>query len=196
MNGELSAALALDFALERFAFNSVLDIGSGEGLHAARFRAAGKRVVAIDQSDHWGRADVRCAFEDFNPADRYDLVWAAHVLEHQLNVHVFLTKLRSHIAPGGFFAITVPPAKDAIVGGHVTVWNEGLLLYNLILAGFDCSRASVRRYGYNITVMGRAVAARLPPLTYDFGDIERLAHFFPCGVAHGFNGNLPAINWP
>lgn len=191
------AGAALEALLAHYRFQTVLDIGSGQGLHAAQFRAAGKHVTAIDAGDHWGCADLRVRFEDF-PADRrFDLVWASHVLEHQPNAGAFLVKLRGHIAPGGLFAITVPPAKPQIVGGHVSIWNEGLLIYNLILAGFDCSRVSVRRYGYNITVMGEAIAAELPGnLTFDNGDIERLAHFFPLPVRQGFDGDLPALNWP
>jgi len=196
VNGELLAGQALDVALERFEFQTVLDIGSGQGLHAARFRAAGKRVVTLDASDHWGRPDVLGRLEDFDAVERFDLIWASHVLEHQVNPGAFLAKARALIAPGGFFAITVPPAKDQIVGGHVTIWNEGLLVYNLILAGFDCANVSVKRYGYNITAMGRAVTADLPRLTQDCGDIELLARFFPWPVAQGFNGCAPAVNWP
>lgn len=196
MNGVMLAGLALDTALERFAFTSVLDIGSGQGLHADRFRQAGKIVHAIDASDHWGRADERVAFDAFDPSLRFDLVWASHVLEHQVDPGAFLRKLRRHVGPGGYFAVTVPPAKPQIVGGHVTIWNEGLLLYNLILAGFDCAGVSVKRYGYNITVMGQAIEADLPALCQDQGDIERLARFFPCQVAQGFHGDLPTLNWP
>jgi SAM-dependent methyltransferase len=196
MQGVVMAHEAIEAVLTRFAFNTVLDIGSGQGLHAGRFRQAGKTVTALDKGDHWGRADVRCDFFDFDRHARFDLVWASHVLEHQLNVNAFLLKLRRHIAPGGCFAITVPPAKPQIVGGHVTVWNEGLLLYNLVLAGFDCSAVSVKRYGYNISVIGKAVAAQLPDLCSDAGDIERLAQFFPMPVAQGFEGDLARpVNW-
>ena len=105
--------------------------------------------------------------------------------------------------PLSLLAITVPPWKPQIVGGHMTAWNAGLLLYNLVVAGFDCSEArvsSVYASGpgyppYNISVMVRKKAAHLPALRMDAGDIERLATFFPMPVAQGFSGELPAINW-
>ena len=80
-------------------------------------------------------------------------------------------------------------------GGHLSLWNAGLLLYNLILAGFDCRSAAVKTYDYNVSVIVRKKAAPLPELTYDFGDIEKLSQFFPFEAKHGFDGNIESINW-
>ena len=91
--------------------------------------------------------------------------------------------------------ISVPPLRHNIVGGHVSLWNAGLLLYNLILAGFDCSEASVKQYGYDISVVVQKKEAILPELNYDHGDIEVLAKFFPMKVKQGFHGQLDEINW-
>ena len=49
-------------------------------------------------------------------------------------VYLFLKKVHSLLNEGGYLAIIVPPRKPFIVGGHVTIWNAGLVLYNLILA--------------------------------------------------------------
>lgn len=196
MRGVMLAGEAMAYAIAAYDFDTVLDVGAGEGLHAAAFRSAGKQVTTLDASDHWGKSDVTLPLERYQPAAPFDLVWASHVLEHQLNVNAFLVALRTLIVPGGFFAITVPPAKKEIVGGHVTIWNEGLLVYNLVLAGFDCSKVSIGRYGYNITAMGRCVEAELPALNFDAGDIERLARFFPWPVAENFDGMQRSVNWP
>lgn len=125
----------------------------------------------------------------------FDAVWACHVLEHQPNPGIFLQECRRRLKPGGLLFVTVPPMKHAIVGGHVTLWNAGLLLYQLILAGFDCSKARVGTYGYNISVIVPNDATDLPELAYDDGDIERLARFFPVPVVHGFDGEMPNIGW-
>ena len=106
-----------------------------------------------------------------------------------------MKKCFDDIDEGGIFAVTVPPLKHEIVGGHVTLWNAGLLLYQLILAGFDCSSASVKTYGYNISVIVRKKAATLPRLRMDFGDIEALSHYFPFPVANGFDGRILEVNW-
>lgn len=125
----------------------------------------------------------------------FDAIWCCHVLEHQRNVGAFLEKCFADLKDGGWLAVTVPPRKDEIVGGHLTLWNAGLLLYNLILAGFDCSGASVKTYGYNVSVIVRKRRANLPALKMDCGDIESLAEFFPMPVEQGFSGLIGGINW-
>ena len=79
-----------------------------------------------------------------------------------------------------------------------------MLLYNLILAGFDCSDAAVKTYEYDISVILVKKEAELPPLTYDIGELRRLKEFFPRGIEFKrtengleevFDGNIEKINW-
>ena len=189
----LMGTQALTRLLEIPGINSVLDIGSGAGAHAKIMRDAGRDVTTISLStgadyvgDFLGWPSNKCDF---------DAVWACHVLEHQVNPGAFLSECKRRLRPGGFLAVTVPPSKREIVGGHVTLWNAGLLLYQLILAGFDCRNARVGTYDYNISVIVQNESAKLPELACDVGDIERLAQFFPMPVAQGFDGELPDIGW-
>jgi SAM-dependent methyltransferase len=128
-------------------------------------------------------------------AKKFDGIWCAHCLEHQRNPGAFLEKIFSDLKDGGILCVTVPPHKDSIVGGHVTLWNGGLLLYNLVLAGFDCSEARLLKDGYNISVLVEKRRADLPELNMDSGDIEKLAQFFPMPVQQGFDGNIGEIAW-
>lgn len=174
---------------------TVLDIGSGPGEHAAALRAAACEVTTIDPHHP---ADIAAAFPDPAAAARgpFDAVWACHVLEHQTDPGAFLRAAAAVCRPDGVLAVTVPPAKTALVGGHVSIWTEGLLLYQLILAGIDCRAARVGVYGYNISVIVRNVPARLPAdLVSGKGDIERLAAFFPLPVHHGIDSNFGNIGW-
>lgn len=189
----MKAKEALDFCLNKLQFKSVLDIGCGAGEHYRAFQKAGKNVTAVDIQRN-----------GFNFVGDYlttrftsvDLIWASHLLEHQLNVNLFLRKCYSETNPGGYICVTVPPKKDEIVGGHVTIWNAGLLMYNLILAGFDCSNAHIKRYDYNISVIAKKGEFTLPELKYDTGDIETLSQWFPKGYnKHGFNGDIQELNW-
>lgn len=181
--------LALMHMLRNEQFSNVVDIGSGLGEAASVFRRYDKEVLTIDLN---ADAMIERDFMEVEFTRQFDAVWCSHVLEHQPNVNAFLTKLKDCLKEDGIFAITVPPAKHAIVGGHLTLWNAGLLLYNLIVAGFDCSRSSGGSYGYNISVIGRKTSVKLPPLRHDTGDIERLKPFFPPGwnVSEGFDGNI------
>lgn len=184
-----NSSLALEKILG-MEFLTVLDLGSGEGLHAEILRKARKEVTTISL----GKADI---VGDFNTTElgTYDCIWASHVLEHQRNVGLFLEKCFNCLNDNGILAITVPPLKHGIVGGHLSLWNAGLLLYNLILAGFDCSAAAVKEYGYNISVVVRKKQAEFPLLAMDYGDIEKLSHLFPFHAEHGFDGQLKEINW-
>lgn len=198
--GSVRGSQALERLLTCGDVDTVLDIGSGHGDHARIMRSAGKRVVTISLEEPADFVGDYCGMEF--PVG-FDAIWASHVIEHQPNVNVFLKKCFADLRPGGVFAITVPPAKDAVVGGHLTTWNAGILLYNLIVAGFDCRDARVSsNYSsgpefspYNISVIVRKRSAKLPELRCDSGDIERLAQFFPLPVCQGFDGRLAPINW-
>ena len=181
---------ALD-ALARFSFDRVLDIGSGDGSHARYFQDIGKSVTTISLC---APADLIGDYLETD-VDPVDCIWACHVLEHQPNPGLFLRKCFADLKDGGLLAVTVPPLKSEIVGGHVSLWNAGILLYHLILAGFDCSQAKVKTYGYNISVVVRKKARPALLLAMDAGDIEKLAPFFPMPVKHGFDGNITEVNW-
>jgi hypothetical protein len=171
--------------------HTIIDIGSGDSVHATILRGAGKSVCTIALQPP---ADV---VNDYMRMSFFtiDGIWASHVLEHIPNVGDFLKKCYSELKENGVLAITVPPLKHSIVGGHVSLWNEGLLLYRLILAGFDCREAMVGVYGYNISVIVRKKQAILPTLSMDSGDINLLAPFFPMKVSERFNGQCGNINW-
>jgi SAM-dependent methyltransferase len=196
----LFADQALAKLLTEYDFATVLDVGCGAGRHSARFRAAGKQVTGIDIAPLDDDAIV-ADYLRHNFDHQFDCVWVSHVLEHQLNVNQFLKKLHRDLRDGGVLAITVPPLKHPIVGGHVTLWNAGLVLYNLVLAGFDCSDARVKQYGYNISVVMPKIPAFVPyrHLHYDTGDIELLARYFPqhpgLTIKQAFNGDIRQLRW-
>lgn len=175
---------------------NIIDIGAGEHKDHARILSEnGFNVATVDFFDN---SDFVGDYMKIDLHMKYDAIWGAHVLEHQLNVNLFLEKIRNDVKEGGIVGITVPPMKPNIVGGHLTVWNAGLLLYNMILANFDCSNAKMKRYGYNITVIvKRKDIKELPKLKFDRGDIEVLSKFFPnkMGMKQNFDGNITQFNW-
>ena len=193
---------ALSRLLETEGVRHVLDIGSGAGQHAAIMRGAGLSVFTIDLAPP---ADFVGDFAWWRSGHgEFDAVWISHVLEHQPDPHRFLSDCLRRLRPGGYLFVTVPPLKHEIVGGHVSLWNAGLLLYRLILAGFDCRQARVGTYAsgpgypvYNVSAIVRRPEQpiALPALAMDSGDIEKLAPFFPVPVRQGFDGRLPDINW-
>lgn len=192
-----------------YDFQTVLDIGSGEGHQAAILLNHGKTVTALDygESPYFKARDPKIStvigdFNTFQFPDQYDCTWASHVLEHQLNPHIFLTKIHAITKEDGIVAITVPPLKHQIVGGHISLWNAGLLLYRLVLAGFDCKEASILQYGYNISVIVRKKTIEFPNVVFDMGDIRTIRPYLPESLPFNsnnnddpFNGNILRLNW-
>ena len=139
-----------------YDFETVLDIGSHEG-HAARIlRFLGKRVTTTEIVDCYD-ADYRGDYLDISfPAETFDAIWASHVLEHQRNAGAFLDKVFHDLKVGGVLAVTVPVSNPgALEFGHVNIFNPFVLLYQLVLAGFDCRQASVSSYNAMTTVIVR-----------------------------------------
>jgi SAM-dependent methyltransferase len=171
----------------------VLDIGSFEGTATRALIEHGHTVTAFDWT-----IDKRMWPEDYElEADYFDGVWASHVLEHQRNVGSFLDAIYTVLKPDGLLGVVVPPLKHEIVGGHLTLWNAGLLLYNLIRARFDCRSAMVKTAGYNVAVLVRKSPALFnrAALVECKGDIEVLAPWFPMPVMQGFDGRIDSLNW-
>lgn len=168
---------------------TVLDVGSGGGYHAEAFQNAGARVTCIDfgtsiYANDATDATLKVINTDFNrwsPDQKYTLVWASHVLEHQRNVGHFVDKLIECCAPDGHIAITVPFPHRRLWGGHLSLWTPGLLAYNVVLSGVDL-RDAYLFYGYReTTLIFRPTPFTLPALTYDSGDIDMLAPYLPRG---------------
>ena len=182
------------------AGSTVIDVGSGfEEIHANILRANGHTV---DTCDFHKEATFKGNFNDIDIPKVYDGVWSAHCLEHQLNVNQYLKKIVSLCKDNGLICVTVPPLKHQIVGGHTTLWNAGLVLYNLVLAGLDCSNAKVKKYGYNISVIVNKKTFTMPELHFVGIDLGLLKNYFPKDLSWNgkdsrpkFNGDIDNLNW-
>lgn len=210
--GSVKANYAVQKLLKEYQFDTVLDVGAGSGDHSAIFVKHGKSVTLLDKgsSVYFKRSFnqsefVVSDFLDFRPECKFDLVWCCHVLEHQTEPMRFIKLLLDCVKDGGLLCITVPPPKKDIVSGHVTMWNAGLLLYWLVLAGADCRGARVASSGYNISVIltKDLISHRLPDLDMDQGDIEKISKYLPRELKYGknsngdlsFSGEILSINW-
>ena len=183
---------------------TVLDIGGGNMLAADYFNGKGSSVDVCDfpsspylsfrdnSADSPARTFYAGDFNSIQIEERYDLVWASHVLEHQENVGSFLKKVVAVCSEDGYIALAVPPRKPFIVSGHINLFNPGLLVYRVILAGVDCSNAKIFQYDNNICLLVKRVPASIPPINYDIGDLGLLKRFFPkdLDITEGFNGDF------
>jgi SAM-dependent methyltransferase len=184
-----------------------LDVGCGDGEHTAFVRNAGvfKTVIGIDMLPGPGQPGrLTGDYESWSFDEPFDVVWASHVLEHVPNVRSFLHKIHRDLREGGVLAINVPPLKQDITIGHVSLWTPGLLLLNLVKAGFDCSQAAICREGYNI---GLVVQKKTCPPIKSFRPASKHSArpYLPAGLTWWqnektqvwyFNGDFERINWP
>jgi SAM-dependent methyltransferase len=187
-------------------FKTILDVGAGKLEVVEELLKLNKTVDICEFENSWYLSNATVDAEkirnihigDINTIDikdRYDAIWAAHILEHQINPNIFLKKLYSLLNEGGYLTVIVPPRKPFIVGGHVSMWNGGLLLYHLILAGFDCSDAQLLQYDYNIGIIVKKKTINpYPKINYDLGDLNLLKNYFPIEICEGFNGDIMEIN--
>ena len=138
----------------KYGIGSLVDFGCGEGFHAEWFHEAGIEVVGVDQ---WlsGAARKRAAgrYElivgNWNDLPGgYDAGFSHHVLEHARDPIGWLNEWGALIRPGGKLFIVVPAYSSDSAAGHINIgWNIGQLLYNLALAGFDCTKGRFIQQG-------------------------------------------------
>ena len=202
---------AMDAMLAEDDITTVLDIGYGTGEHASHMVSAGKQVTGVDPN---GKEDLGDQFNGgtsllvqldyLDPetvfAEEFDAVWCSHVLEHVDNPQWLLRKAFNDTRVGGWLIMTVPPAQHAVVGGHFTLWNSGQLLYHLVRAGFDCSEARIKQYGYNLTIMVRKTAEDTREAVPNLPNypVEQLRKYLPAGLEWtngSFNGDIQELNW-
>ncbi len=168
---------------------TVLDVGSGGGEHARAFSKAGASVTCVDfgtsiyakSVDEGNRINV--IYVDFNKwetKEKYEIVWASHVLEHQRNAGSFIEKLVDCCKPNGYVAITVPYPHRNLWGGHLSLWTPGFLVYNCVMCGVNLSNAKLI-YGYReFSLIFQPEKVVLPSdLSYDNGDLKKLKYLLP-----------------
>ncbi|SFH80156.1 Methyltransferase domain-containing protein [Pseudomonas guineae] len=187
-----------------YEFESVLDIGSGDGLQKYFFEMFGKKVFSVDMNKN---ADFVGDFLEIEFERSFDVIWCSHVLEHQRNVGLFLEKIFTCLKEDGVLVIVVPiHPRERLIAGHLTSWNSGLLCYNLILAGFDCSEAALlQNFELGCILKKRPVdidaayrrAGSGADVTgfYQLDPFEVLKDYFPFPVAQGANAEVLEHGW-
>jgi len=194
----------MEKVIKHLKFKTVLDVGAGKCLQADYFKKKEKTVYTCDLDDINGaHCDINNSYDylgnfldiDFNNK-KFDFVFASHILEHQRNVGCFIDKLVSVTNEDFFLCIIVPIRKPFVTGGHLTLWNPGLLLYNLVASGIDCQECYLEQSDYDIFLIVKLKKINLDniPLTYDRGDVNLLSKYFPFKLEEPFNGDIMYYN--
>jgi len=170
---------------------TVMDIGTGLGVVSTVFLSLEYDVTGISLGegtsknlsyDNYTHVKENLFDLDLPPVD---IVWSGMMIEHMPNVNLFLEKCRRLTKPGGWFCIVAPSDEtDVLVDGHLTFWTPAHLIYNLVIAGFDCSEALWYTEGRDLGLMVQRKDRPQVDLNYDRGDLEALAPYFPTPLVH------------
>lgn len=178
-------------ALLKTEFNSVLDIGAGDGMASWMFKFLDKQVTSLEPAGVYARLesnpgyvpDYTDDYTSINFDNKFDAIWCSHVLEHVRNPGNFLDKIFNDLKDGGTLALTVPynDMTDDLLWccfGHHNKYTHSLLVYQLICAGFDCSNISIANYMGQIGIILKKVPNNLVKIDSGITN-ENLAKFFP-----------------
>lgn len=219
IGSQMRARWAIIKLLKDFEFENVLDIGCGPKKHSKMFELNGKTVDTLDGCKQY-KPKFLGNFSDLTdsiPNESYDCVWFSHVLEHEVNVGSFLINVKNKLKDEGILALTVPPLKHQIVGGHVNLYNLGLIVRVLVASGFDCSQGIGLAYDYDLSFIVRkkdiewsieiieelnlnnSFIDKNGTLVSNGGDLFKIKKYFPDvswqkhGTDESYNGNLRSI---
>ena len=178
----------------------VLDLGSSDGALAARLRAQGHHVTAVDLEAHpavEGRVDrfIRADLDHGIPdevGDGYDVVLAADLLEHVRNHDKVLADAHRVLRPGGRVIVSVPnfghwyPRLRTALGvfdydrrgildaTHVRFFTRRSFLHLARQAGFTVRRADVTGLPLEVAERGAGEGGGAPSPGV-VGRLDRLA---------------------
>lgn len=132
-----------------------LEVGCGVSMYAPGLLRAGYVYTGLDPSA-WGCAwtssafDVKTVVGTLESAilgmDRYDLILAAHCLEHMADAPWAIRRCADMLRAGGESWIVVPDDEDPVNPDHLWNFQEASLRASLEAAGLVVDRLEIRRH--------------------------------------------------
>lgn len=169
-----------------------INVGTYSGTACTKMLQHGLSVeaFAIDppnfrvDSDNYIHRQERFETADVEPVD---MLWTSMTIEHCPNVGLFFEACRKALKPNGVLAIVAPTDRnDIMIDGHLNFWTPAHLIYNLVVAGWDCSEAKWYTKDRDIGLLVRRKDRPEIALRYDNPDLKTLEPYFPCPLIHRF----------
>jgi len=104
-----------------FDGGSILELGPAEGLLSEKLCELSSNVTLVDGSEHFCKmlrndlpqAHIECClFEDYEPAEKFDMIVMGHVLEHVIDPVSIIELAAKWLAPGGCIFAAVPNSRS------------------------------------------------------------------------------------
>jgi SAM-dependent methyltransferase len=184
-----------------YSFDSILDIGCGDGNELILFRYFASTVVGVNDDPNAKNISVDFFgdYLDYIPDEPFDAIWCSHVLEHIRNPGLFLDKIFHDLKDGGVLALSVPyhdfnTALDNMIFGHFNRYNIPLLVYALVAAGFDCRDLRFRIYCGQISFLLKKIPNNVSNCARATAYQKDMFRFFPKEIENGYT-DLDSLNW-
>lgn len=179
--------------------SNILNVGVKRGLHSLYFIDQGHTVFGVSPMKQKMYHDKliyhECLLEDLE-VDGVDAIWSSMTIEHTPNPGLFLRKCLDILDDGKLFAIVAPSDRnDILVDGHLNFWTPASLIYNMVVAGWDCKEAIWYTQGRDIGLLVRKSERPEIELEYDNGDLKRLQPYFPLPLIHRKTDPWIENNW-
>lgn len=112
-------------------------------------------------------------------------------IHRQRNVGQYLDAAYERLNVGGELIVLCPAFSNNVGSGNLSgPWNAGHLLYNLVVAGFDCKKAKVSTFESEIQICAHKTYRKASTFV-----LNELSDFFPIEIYQHFNGNIKEANW-
>jgi 2-polyprenyl-3-methyl-5-hydroxy-6-metoxy-1,4-benzoquinol methylase len=130
--------------LPQVAAGSLVEFGAGVSPYVRMVQQAGYTYTAVDATE-WACEYMRNKFDvpvhcgtidAFIPETEYDVVLAAHVLEHVIDAPAAMQKFNSVLRPGGMLYLIIPDDRDMHNQDHNWFFTIGSLYTMLGAFGF------------------------------------------------------------
>lgn len=123
-------------------------------------------------------------------SSEFDFVIVSEV-HRQRNLGLYLDAAFNALKEDGVCIVICPAFTNSIGSGNAnSLWNAGYILYNLIMAGFDCKKSKVSTFENEIQLSAYKTGRRAK--TFSIADCF---DYFPVDVYQHFNGNIKEVNW-
>lgn len=133
---------------------SALEVGGGISPYVTKLLALGYRYIGVEPSE-WAAQWMRNRFKvtmiaellgDLITGEKFDLVLAAHCLEHMPDPLKSLAKMASLLKPQGKLYIVVPEGTDLYNPDHLVFFTQDSLTRCAEEVGLRVLKSTVHRY--------------------------------------------------
>jgi 2-polyprenyl-3-methyl-5-hydroxy-6-metoxy-1,4-benzoquinol methylase len=180
----------------------VLDFGCGNGDFLARAQALGHRCVGVDFDPEAVNFVKGRGIEVYEPdalaeagfEGRFDIVTAAHVVEHVADPLALLGDFRRWLKPGGHLFIEVPNAEASGLAKHGRFWRGLEAPRHFSLPSAAGLRDALEKAGFTVAMMGQRAFSH--HFMDDASQAAALANHGPAAGAGAGAGAVQGLSGP